>query len=105
MTYVPDLLYSPVLDYFSSFEKYTTRRYAVRQRGGSSRGGARRCGPRVLHDYALRSFPELRVVLPDMSFMRTYWLVTHSDDRSLRRVDEVQSFILGRVKANRGLFF
>ena len=59
----------------------------------------------MLHDYALRSFPELRVVLPEMSFMRTYWLVTHSEVRSLRRVEEVHSFILARVKANRGLFF
>ena len=64
MTYVPDLLYSPVLDYFSSFEKYTTRRYecaSVVAQVEAVRAGA---GLEVLHDYALRSFPELRVVLP-----------------------------------------
>ena len=105
VTYVPDLLYSPVLDYFSSFEKNTSRRYecaSVVAQVEAVRAGA---GLGVLHDYALRSFPELRVVLPEISFMRTYWLVTHSDDRSLRRVEEVHSFILNRVKAHRGLFF
>jgi DNA-binding transcriptional LysR family regulator len=105
VTYVPDLLYSPVLDYFSSFEKYTSRRYecaSVVAQVEAVRAGA---GLGVLHDYALRSFPELRVVLPEISFLRTYWLVTHSDDRSLRRVEEVHSFILNRVKAHRGLFF
>jgi DNA-binding transcriptional LysR family regulator len=105
VTYVPDLLYSPVLDYFSSFEKHTSRRYecaSVVAQVEAVRAGA---GLGVLHDYALRSFPELRVVLPDISFLRTYWLVTHSDDRALRRVEEVQSFIVARVKANRGLFF
>jgi len=104
VTYVPDLLYSPVLDYFSSFEKHTSRRYecaSVVAQVEAVRAGA---GLGVLHDYALRSFPELRVVLPEISFLRTYWLVTHSDDRALRRVEEVQSFIVARVKANRGLF-
>ena len=43
-------------------------------------------------------------MLPDISYLRTYWLVTHSDVRSLRRVEEVHSFILSRVRANRGLF-
>ena len=92
VTYVPDLLYSPVLDYFSSFEKHTSRRYecaSVVAQVEAVRAGA---GLGVLHDYALRSFPELRVVLPEISFLRTYWLVTHSDDRALRRVEEVQSF-------------
>ena len=58
----------------------------------------------ILHDYAVRQFPELQVVLPDISYLRTYWLVTHADVRSLRRVEEVYSFILSRVRANRGLF-
>src|SRR6478735_8802178 len=104
VTYVPDLLYSPVLDYFSSFEKHTSRRYecaSVVAQVEAVRAGA---GLGVLHDYALRSFPELRVVLPEISFLRTYWLVTHSDDRALRRVEGVQSFIVARVKAERGRF-
>ncbi|WP_343232652.1 LysR family transcriptional regulator [Microvirga antarctica] len=104
VTYVQDLLYSPVLDYFSSLEKYTARRYecaSVVAQVEAVRAGA---GVGVLHDYALRSFPELRVVLPDLSFLRTYWLVTHSETRNLRRVEEVHAFILGRVKAHRGLF-
>ena len=58
----------------------------------------------ILHDYAVRSFPELEVVLPEVSYLRTYWLVTHADVRNLRRVEEVYSFILSRVRANRGLF-
>ena len=45
-----------------------------------------------------------QVVLPEVSYLRTYWLVTHADVRSLRRVEEVYSFILSRVRANRGLF-
>lgn len=104
VTYVPDLLYSPVLDYFSGLEKLTPRRYecaSVVAQVEAVRAGA---GIGVLHDYAIRQFPELRVILPGISHLRTYWLVTHAEVRNLRRVEEVQSFILARVKANRGLF-
>jgi DNA-binding transcriptional LysR family regulator len=104
VTYVADLLYSPVLDYFSALEKYTARRFecaSVVAQAEAVRAGV---GIGVLHDYAVRQFPELQVVLPDVSYLRTYWLVTHADVRSLRRVEEVYSFILSRVRANRGLF-
>ncbi|MCB8819597.1 LysR family transcriptional regulator [Microvirga rosea] len=104
VTYVPDLLYSPVLDYFSGLEKYTSRRFecaSVVAQVEAVRAGA---GIGILHDYALRPFPELRLIVPSISYTRTYWLVTHAEARSLRRVEEVQSFILERVRANRGLF-
>jgi DNA-binding transcriptional LysR family regulator len=104
VTYVADLLYSPVLDYFSGLEKYTARRFECASVVAQAEAVRAGIGIGVLHDYAVRSFPELQVVLPDISYLRTYWLVTHADVRSLRRVEEVYSFILSRVRANRGLF-
>lgn len=104
VTYVADLLYSPVLDYFSALEKHTARRFecaSVVAQAEAVRAGV---GIGILHDYAVRQFPELQVVLPEVSYLRTYWLVTHADVRNLRRVEEVYSFILSRVRANRGLF-
>ncbi|MGO4706276.1 LysR family transcriptional regulator [Microvirga sp. 2MCAF38] len=104
VTYVPDLLYSPVLDYFSGLEKYTQRHFecaSVVAQVEAVRAGV---GIGVLHDYAVRPFPELQPILPDITHLRTYWLVTHTEVRSLRRVEEVHSFILARVKANRSLF-
>ncbi|MFC4175631.1 LysR family transcriptional regulator [Microvirga sp. GCM10011540] len=104
VTYVPDLVYSPVLDYFSGLEKYTSRRYecaSVVAQVEAVRAGV---GVGVLHDYAIRQLPDLQVVVPSLSFLRTYWLVMHAEVRNLRRVEEVHSFILGRVKANRTLF-
>jgi DNA-binding transcriptional LysR family regulator len=104
VTYVADLLYSPVLDYFSGLERYTSRRFecaSVTAQLEAVRAGV---GVGILHDYAVKQCPELRVVLPEVSFLRTYWLVTHADVRNLRRVEEVYAFILGRVRARRGLF-
>ena len=104
VTYVPDLLYSPLHDYFSGLEKVTARRFecaSVVAQMEAVRAGA---GIGILHDYAVGRFPELRRILPDIAYSRTYWLVTHAEVRSLRRVEEVHDFILDRVRANRGLF-
>lgn len=104
VTYVADLIYSPVLDYFSGLEKYTARRYECASVVAQLEAVRAGVGVGILHDYAVRQFPELEVVLPEISYLRTYWLVTHADVRNLRRVEEVYSFILSRVRANRGLF-
>lgn len=104
VTYVPDLVYSPVLDYFTGLEKYTSRRYecaSVVAQVEAVRAGV---GVGVLHDYAIRQFPELQVVAPSLEFLRTYWLVMHAEVRNLRRVEEVHSFIQSRVKANHRIF-
>lgn len=104
VTYVADLIYSPVLDYFSGLEKYTARRYECASVVAQLEAVRAGVGVGILHDYAVRQFPELQAVLPEVSHLRTYWLVTHADVRNLRRVEEVYSFILSRVRANRGLF-
>ena len=104
VTYVADLIYSPVLDYFSGLEKYTARRYECASVVAQLEAVRAGVGVGILHDYAVRQFPELQAVLPEVSYLRTYWLVTHVDVRNLRRVEEVYSFILSRVRANRGLF-
>jgi len=104
VTYVADLLYSPVLDYFSGLEKHTARRFECASVVAQLEAVRAGVGIGILHDYAVRQFPELQVVLPDVSYLRTYWLVTHADVRNMRRVEEVYSFILSRVRANRGLF-
>jgi DNA-binding transcriptional LysR family regulator len=104
VTYVADLIYSPVLDYFSGLEKYTARRYECASVVAQLEAVRAGVGVGILHDYAVRQFPELQAVLPQVSYLRTYWLVTHADLRNLRRVEEVYAFILSRVRANRGLF-
>ncbi|MBM6594763.1 LysR family transcriptional regulator [Microvirga pudoricolor] len=104
VTYVMDLVYSPVLDYFGALEKYGPRRYEVASVVAQLEAVRAGVGIGILHDYAARQHPDLRVVLPDLSFTRTYWLVTHAEVRSLQRIAEVHDFIVERVKAQRGIF-
>lgn len=104
VTYVDDLLYSPVLDYFSALEKYRPRRYECASVVAQLEAVRAGVGIGILHDYAARRYPELRVVLPEISFLRSYWLVAHAEVRSLQRIEAVHAFILNCVKTSRHLF-
>jgi len=65
------------------------------------RGGA---GIGILHDYAAHIDPQLQIVLPDTSFQRSYWIITHVDMRRLSRVRAVSDFIFAEVGAQRSMF-
>jgi len=104
VTYVADLIYSPALEYFSGLEKYGPRRYECASVVAQLEAVRAGVGIGILHDYAARQYPELRVILPEITFTRTYWIVTHAEVRNLHRIAEVHAFMLERVKANRGLF-
>lgn len=104
VTYVADLIYSPALEYFSGLEKYGPRRYECASVVAQLEAVRAGVGLGILHDYAARQYPELCVVLPEISFTRTYWLVTHAEVRSLHRIAAVHAFMLERVKANKALF-
>jgi hypothetical protein len=54
----------------------------------------------ILHDYAARRFPELRRLLPEIRFVRNYWLVSHPDGR----VSAVHSHIVASVRSARREF-
>jgi DNA-binding transcriptional LysR family regulator len=104
VTYVADLIYSPALEYFAGLEKYGPRRYECASVVAQLEAVRAGVGIGILHDYAARHYPELKVVLPEISFTRTYWIVTHAEVRNLHRIAEVHAFMLDRVKANRTLF-
>ncbi len=75
VTYVRDLVYSPVLDYFGSLERHGPRRYEVASVVAQLEAVRAGIGIGILHDYAARLHPELQLVLPAISFVRAYWLV------------------------------
>jgi DNA-binding transcriptional LysR family regulator len=64
----------------------------------AARGGH---GVGILHDYAARRFPELKRLLPEIRFVRNYWLVSHPDTHQTRRVSEVHAHIVASVRSAR----
>ena len=48
-----------------------------------------------------RRFPELKRLLPQIHFVRNYWLISHPDTHHTRRVSEVHSHIVASVRSAR----
>lgn len=104
VTHVEDFAYSRALDYASALGKLMSRRYecgSVVAQMEAVRSGH---GIGILHDYAARRYPELQRLLPDVGFVRSYWLTSHPDTHETRRVREVHHFIVASVKAVRSSF-
>jgi len=104
VTYVPDLVYSPALDYFEVFREVEARRLECASVVGQMEAVRAGAGVGILHDYAARRHPELVRLLPVHSYRRSYWLVIHADIHDLRRIKEVEGFIVEAVREARGLF-
>jgi DNA-binding transcriptional LysR family regulator len=104
ITHVEDFAYSRSLDYASVLGKFMNRHYecgSVVAQMEAVRGGY---GVGILHDYAARRFPELKRLLPDIIFVRNYWLISHPDTHHTRKVSAVHSHIVSSVRAARREF-
>ncbi|HSI42056.1 MAG TPA: LysR family transcriptional regulator [Xanthobacteraceae bacterium] len=104
VTYVRDLLYSPALDYFEAFRDIEARRLECASVVGQMEAVRAGAGVGILHDYAALPHPDLVRLLPDVNFRRAYWIVVHADIHPLRRIREVEGFIVDAVLAERGRF-
>jgi len=104
VTHVEDYAYSRALDYAAVLGRLMSYRYecgSVVAQMEAVRAGH---GIGILHDYAARRYPELRRLLPDIHFIRSYWLTSHPDTHDTRRVQEVHRYISASVKAARSSF-
>ncbi len=104
VTYVQDLLFAEQLAFvpelygpsFSRLECSTAVAQLEAVRSGAGIG--------ILHDYAAHRDPALQVVLPELRFDRTYWLVTHQDTRGLTRVRAAADHVVEAVRARKAVF-
>lgn len=103
VTYVPDLVWSPALDYGGPFAGRAGQVLECASVVGQMYA-LRRAGVGFVHDYAAAHYPDLVRVLPKARLTLTYWIVTHADVRGLRRVTQVLDMIGAEVEAGRAEF-
>ena len=103
ITYIDDALYSPALNYASSFSSVGARYEcgSVMSQIEAVRAGH---GVGILHDYAAATYPELRRLIPDYSCVRSYWLISHPDTHHTPRVRAVYQRIVSTVRESRHAF-
>jgi molybdate transport repressor ModE-like protein len=104
ITNVEDFVYSPALDYATALGKLMRGHFqcsSVVAQIEAVRGGH---GVAVLHDYAVRQYPELTRLLPDTRFVRTYWLISHPDTHDAHRIVEARRHIVNAVQMSQATF-
>lgn len=104
VTHVEDFAYSRALDYAAVLGRLMSRRYECGSVVAQLEAVRTGHGVGILHDYAASRYAELKRLLPDIRFTRSYWITSHADTHDTRRVQEVHRFIASAVKAARARF-
>jgi DNA-binding transcriptional LysR family regulator len=101
---VDDFSYSAALDYAAAFEGTAAARFHCASVVGQVEAIRAGHGFGIVHDYVAARLPELVPMLPEITFRRSYWLVTHPDTSRSGRVATVTRAITQRVREERRLF-
>jgi DNA-binding transcriptional LysR family regulator len=101
---VDDFSYSAALDYAAAFEGTAAARFHCASVVGQVEAIRAGHGFGIVHDYVAARLPELVPMLPEITFRRSYWLVTHPDTSRSGRVATVTKAIAQRVREERRLF-
>ncbi|MDE2364361.1 MAG: LysR family transcriptional regulator [Hyphomicrobiales bacterium] len=86
VSYVPDLIFSPALDYLGEFGLAGAQKFECAGMIGQIEAVRSGAGIGVLHDYCAPAFPDLVQIAPERVARRSYWLVTHDDVKDFARV-------------------
>lgn len=95
--YVPEFIFSPELDYMHEVEEGLEAQLRSTSINMQRRMVADGAGMALLPDFMCRGDAGLVRVLDDVQVMRSFWLVTHSDLRSLARIAAVAGWLEERV--------
>jgi DNA-binding transcriptional LysR family regulator len=104
VTYVQDLLFSSELNFLPELFGPQYRRLECASAVGQNEAVRAGAGIGILHDYHAAQDERLERVIPDCVFQRTYWLVTHLDNRSSLRIRAVADFIINAVASEKQIF-
>ncbi|WP_286135041.1 LysR family transcriptional regulator [Neptunicoccus cionae] len=97
--YINDLIFDDELDYMGEMGEairapLTSNSFSVQMNW--ARRGAGVC---IVHDFAIPTFPEVERILTDqISLTRSFYLVRHSDDRRVERLNRVAQLLTGKIR-------
>ncbi|MBL8577553.1 MAG: LysR family transcriptional regulator [Mesorhizobium sp.] len=102
--YVPDLVFSPSLDYAREFSADWDAAFSISSALGQVEAVRSGAGIGILHAFIARADPHLVPVKAIKPIRRAYWLVYHESVRSLSRIQAAASFITQAVEQEKRLF-
>lgn len=104
VTYVPDLIFADQLTFMPEIYGASFNRLELSTAIGQLEAVRSGAGIGILHDYAACRDPQLQIVMPEIRFDRSYWIVTHADLQRVSRVRAAIDHIHAEVQANKALF-
>lgn len=95
--YIPDQIFDSELDYLAELgvTRVAQASNSVAVQLNLLRQGA---GVGIVHDFAMASADNLRPILPEITLKRSYYLLRHSDDRGVPRLDQISDLIAAGVR-------
>ncbi|MBB4124707.1 LysR family transcriptional regulator [Martelella radicis] len=104
VTGVEDYAYASSLNYANHLGRSAGRLFRCAGVAGQVEAVRAGIGIGILHDFVVRDSPELVSILPDISFRRSYYLLSHPDTGNLARIALVRAFLTRRFREERGRF-
>ncbi|WP_048644944.1 LysR family transcriptional regulator [Nitratireductor soli] len=102
--YVPDLIFSPTLDYATEISENWTTDFAVSSAMGQMEAVRAGTGIGILHTFIARGHDDLLRLEWAGPIRRSYWIVYHESMRPTRRIQAAAAFIGELVEKERGAF-
>jgi DNA-binding transcriptional LysR family regulator len=101
---VEDMAYSAALDYGALLEKSPGRKFRCASVVGQLEAVRAGTGIGILHDFAVNGEAGLVRVLPEVSFRRSYYLLSHPESAAVRRIVTCREFLVRRFREERARF-
>jgi DNA-binding transcriptional LysR family regulator len=103
--YIDDLIFTPELDYLDEVSKGLRPRLQSSNLVAQFQATLTGAGICVLPNFMAALDPRLLPVLPEqVSIVRSFWLIVHSDLKDVARIRATMDFLVREVKAARSLF-
>ena len=102
--YVDDLIYTPELNYAQEFLRDWQSDIEISTAVGQFEAVSASGGIGICHDFMAAGKPDLVNLFPQLSVMRSYWIVWHENLRVARRVQAVVHMLDQMVREERTLF-
>jgi DNA-binding transcriptional LysR family regulator len=98
LAYVPDLIFSPALDYLAEAKLAHLGKFECASMIGQMEAVRAGAGLGLLHDYVARHFDDLVRLDAKPRIVRAYWIVTHDDVKDFARVRLVYDHIVATTQ-------
>lgn len=102
--YVPDLIFSPTLDYAMEISEHWRTDFAVSSAMGQTEAVRAGAGIGILHTFIARAHDDLVRLEWAGPIRRSYWLVYHESMRPVQRIQAAAAFIGELVERERSVF-